>query len=68
MKYFDMSELTAARMAALEQADPAVLNAPLDPDPEKGMQKVAELLTFLPEESRLSAVNGFLIGMLSTSS
>lgn len=55
-------------MAALEQADPAVLNAPLDPDPEKGMQKVAELLTFLPEESRLSAVNGFLIGMLSTSS
>lgn len=68
MKYFDMSELTAERMAALEQADPAVLNAPLDPDPAKGMQKVADLLTFLPEESRLAAVNGFLIGMLSTSS
>lgn len=68
MKYFDMSELTAERMAALEQADPAVLNAPLDPDPAQGMQKVADLLTFLPEESRLAAVNGFLIGMLSTSS
>ena len=64
MEYFDMSALTAQREAELAKQPKEKLEARLDPDGEKGLQNVADLLTFLPEEDRLNAVRGFVLGML----
>lgn len=64
MEYFDMSALTAQREAELARQPKQALEAKLDPDVEKGLQGVADLLTFLPEEDRMNAVRGFVLALL----
>lgn len=68
MEYFDMSDKSEERFAEIMKHSAEELNAPLDPDPATGIQQVAELLTFLPENERLAAVNRFITSMLSTAS
>lgn len=64
MKYFDNREVTDPLEKELDKVPAERYNRPLDPDPEKGMQEVADLLTYLPENERLDAVKNFVAAML----
>lgn len=67
MSYFDMSEITQSRLKELEKIDPQILQAKLNPSRE-GLQQIADLLTFLPEEERVATVRKYIVHMLSTQS
>lgn len=62
---FDYAKLTAEREAELAKQPAEKLNAPMDPDPDKGVAKIAELMTALPEEEREAAVRGMIASMLT---
>ena len=65
MEYFDVSDIIASYEAELSKHDSRELNTPLDPDPEKGLKQIADLLTFLPEEQRVATVKAFVNVMLN---
>lgn len=64
MEYFSYKKVTDAREAELLALPKELLDAPMDPDPEIGVKKIAALLTCLPEEEREAAVRGMIPAML----
>lgn len=61
---FDMEDVVNQAFAELDAKDPALLQQKVSADPKKGPQEVANLLTFLPPEKRMPALNGFVMAML----
>lgn len=61
---FEYQKITDEREAKLAQMPAEKLNAPMDPDPDTGIAKIAELLTELPEEEREPAVRSMIASML----
>ena len=64
MKYFDYKKVTDAREAELLSLPAELLNAPMDPDPDTGIKKIAALLTCLREDEREAAVRNMIPGMI----
>ena len=60
MNSFNNSERKALREEAFAQFDKKVLAERVNTDYPAGIKEIADLLTFLPEESRESAVRAFV--------
>lgn len=61
---FDSSAANARRQAYWDSLNKAVLAEPVNTDYPDGVKEIAELLTYLPEDRRMAAVNGFVGAML----
>ena len=64
MEYFDMKGQVNGYIGEIETHPADELENMIDSDPEKGLERMANLLTFLPEEQRKAAVKGFVMAML----
>ena|GEM_PF-2593026 len=63
-EFFDNSEQIAHYQAELAKQPAEMREAKLNPNPDKGYQQIADLLTFLPEEERIGRVRSFVGAML----
>lgn len=66
MKLFDYSEITRGREAEAAKIPDEILDQPMNPSYPEGVEELAALLTFVPEEQRMAAVQGFIGAMLVT--
>lgn len=64
MAFFDMKEQVNGYIREIKTHPSDELDKVIDTDPQKGLQQMADLLTFLPEEQRKGAVVGFVMSML----
>ncbi len=66
MKLFDYGTLTQERQEEAAKIPAEVLAEEMNPDFPEGVEELTELLTFIPEEKRLAAIQGFIGAMLVT--
>lgn len=66
MQLFDYSKLTQERQAEAAKIPAEVLAEGMNPEFPAGVEELAALLTFIPEENRVAAVQGFIGAMLVT--
>ncbi len=66
MQLFDYSTLTKERQDEAAKLPAEVLAECMNPNFPEGIEELAELLTFVPEEKRMAAIQGFIGSMLVT--
>lgn len=66
MELFDYSKLNEERQKEVEKIPAKVLGQPMNQEFPAGPKEMEELLTFLPEEKRAGAIQGFIGAMLVT--
>lgn len=66
MQLFDYSALTRERQDEAAKLSAEVLAECMNPKFPEGIEELAELLTFVPEEKRMAAIQGFIGSMLVT--
>lgn len=66
MELFDYSKLNQEREEEVKKIPAEVLEEPINPEFPEGVEEMAALLTFIPEEQRLSAIQGFIGATLVT--
>lgn len=66
MRLFDYSALTRERQAEAAKLSETILAEGMNPNFPEGVEELAELLTFVPENKRMAAIQGFIASMLVT--
>ncbi len=66
MELFDYSKLNQEREEEVKKIPAEILEEPMNQEFPEGVEEMAALLTFIPEEQRLSAIQGFIGATLVT--
>ena len=66
MNLFDYGTLTRDREKEAARIPGEILEEPVNPAYPEGMEEMAALLTFIPEDKRMAAIQGFIGAMLVT--
>lgn len=66
MNLFDYGTLTRDREKEAARIPKEILEEPVNPAYPEGMEEMAALLTFIPEDKRMAAIQGFIGAMLVT--